>query len=142
MNIGLWHITNNKLKLIGSSNVELEKNLEEWIEKDPSLIQEGLTIVSRQKTIEGVTPDLLAVDSQGRIVVIEIKRDNIRRKTIAQAIDYASIIHYMDEEDLKKSIIDYLNSKNESLPEMQNTEDILNSIGEKLRETKMWIEQK
>lgn len=40
--IGLWQISNNKPNSLQKS--EIEKNLEGWIEIDPSLIQTGITI--------------------------------------------------------------------------------------------------
>ena len=39
-----------------------ERHLEEWIEKDPALLQGGLAIVGRQIVLEGGRLDLLALD--------------------------------------------------------------------------------
>jgi hypothetical protein len=85
--------------------VELERNLEDWIESDPALIDPGLLVVRRQMHVEGGILDLLCVDLQGRLTVIEIKRGRLIRQTIAQAIDYASLIASMPEEALLEQVL-------------------------------------
>ncbi len=90
--LGVWQVKQFSPLKVDPASVDLEKNLEDWIEKDPSLIQEGLTIVGRQVNVEGGRLDLLAVDTQGRWIVIEIKAGQVRRETVAQAIDYTSCI--------------------------------------------------
>ena len=55
------------------SHIALEKHLEDWIANDVTLIAEGLTLVGRQISIDDGRLDLLAIDSQDRWVVIEIK---------------------------------------------------------------------
>jgi len=47
-----WIIEKQKISKLKESTVELEENLESWIEQDPSLVQSGLTIVSRQLILE------------------------------------------------------------------------------------------
>jgi len=51
--IGLWHITDDGPKILKRGGIGLEKNLEAWIERDPSLLQIGLEIVGRQVRVEG-----------------------------------------------------------------------------------------
>jgi len=91
-----------------ASNVELEQHLEEWIERDPALLQAGLVIVGRQVYTAGGPLDLLALDFQGCWNVIEIKRGKVHRETVAQAIDYASCIREMDAEELRNKVGAYL----------------------------------
>lgn len=112
---GVWEISENGPRRLGSSTVELEKHLEEWIERDPSLLQGGLTIVARQFQTEAGPLDLLALDPQGRWVVIEVKRGLLRRDTVAQALDYASAIAGMTLGDLEQSVDRYLGSKGAGL---------------------------
>ena len=64
-------------KKAGRSNVGLERWLEDRIVKDVSLIGEGLTLVGRQVSIHDGRPDLLAIDSKDRWVVIEVKPDTL-----------------------------------------------------------------
>jgi hypothetical protein len=82
----------------------LEQTLESWIEENPdALLQgDGLLIIGRQViTNLGSFIDLLALDGQGRTVVIELKRDRTPRETLAQALEYASYIADLDFADLE-----------------------------------------
>ena len=107
---GVWEISENGPRRLGSSTVELEKHLEDWIERDPSLVQHGLTIAARQLPTEAGPLDLLALDPQGRWVVIEIKRGLLRRDSVAQALDYASALATMTLGDLEQPVNGYLES--------------------------------
>jgi Holliday junction resolvase-like predicted endonuclease len=113
--IGLWQIKDNGPVKINESDVGLEKNLEDWIERDPALLQSGLTIVGRQVYVEGGPLDLLALDPQGQWVVIELKADTLRRDTVAQVLDYASCIATLPYETLAEIIDGYLAKKNTNL---------------------------
>ena len=91
----------------------MEQNLEDWIEREPGLLQTGLTIVGRQVGLEGGRLDLLARDTQAGWVVIEIKSGDLRRETIAQALDYASCIATMPHDELKQKVNEYLSQRPE-----------------------------
>lgn len=94
--LAVWSVANGSPRRIPLESPKLEADLEAWIEKDPTLVARGLTIVGRQFQTEAGPIDLLAIDPQGAWVVVEIKRDAIRRDAIAQAIDYASCIDRVD----------------------------------------------
>lgn len=110
--IGLWRINDDSPSRLSTGAVGLERNLEEWIEHDPALLERGLVIVGRQLRLEGGALDLLALDPQGRWVLIEIKRDRLRRDVIAQAIDYASCLKNIDAETLRRHCDGYLAQRN------------------------------
>lgn len=68
-------------------------DLQEWVEKYPQILGEDLLIVSKEcssfdQTNERV--DLVALDSAGSLVVIELKRDDSGTEVHWQAIKYAS----------------------------------------------------
>lgn len=94
--LAVWRVRDRKPVRVQLVAPELEAHLEDWIEKDPSLIGGGMTIVARQFPTPAGPIDLLALDPQGTWVIIEIKRNAVRRETIAQALDYASCIATMD----------------------------------------------
>jgi len=121
--VGLWQVVDGKLRRIPERAVDLERQLEEWIEDDPSLLQAGLVIVGRQLPLEGGRLDLLAIDPQGQWVVIEIKRGAIRRETIAQVLDYASCLNDMSPEDLKSLLSDYLSKRRKNLEALLEERD-------------------
>jgi len=102
--IGLWYITQDGPRKLEAGRVDLEQYLEDWIARDPSLLQQGLVIVGRQIGLEGGRLDLLGLDPQGRWAVIEIKSGRVRRETIAQALDYASCIAWMPQDELYQKV--------------------------------------
>ena len=98
--LGVWTVDGDAPRRVSRSNVELEKQLEDWIASDSSLLADGLTIVAQQVWLDGGPLDLLAIDWQDRWVVIELKRERLYRAALAQALDYASSIAQMGGDDL------------------------------------------
>lgn len=73
------------------SPLEKEKDLEDMIVKDPTIVRSDLMVVGRQvSTDHGGFIDVLAVDSDGHLHVLEVKRDRTPREVVAQALDYGS----------------------------------------------------
>lgn len=69
----------------------MESQLEDYIEADPVLLGERLLLIGRQvPTAHGGFIDLLAVDADGVVNVIELKRDKTPRDVVAQTLDYGS----------------------------------------------------
>lgn len=69
--------------------VSLERQIEDLIEKNPSLLAKDLIIIGRQiETTEGKIVDLLGIDKEGSVVIIELKKDQAPRKVISQILDY------------------------------------------------------
>ena len=80
-----------------------QRDIENWVAANPSILAEDLLIVGRQfrgfdRTRE--TPDLLAVDSSGNLVIIELKRDDSGGDVHWQAIKYASYLDRATSEDV------------------------------------------
>ena len=82
----LWQVGEGIPLKLEESNVGLEKNLEGWIETDPSLLPGELEIISRQMRVEGGRLDLLALDPLGRYIVIEVKAGPLFTDVISQAM--------------------------------------------------------
>lgn len=99
--LGVWTVDGDAPRRVPRAQVDLERQLEDWISNDSSLLADGLTIVGRQLRLEGGPLDLLAIDWQDRWVVIELKRERLYRDAITQALDYASSIAQLDGEDLQ-----------------------------------------
>lgn len=111
----LWQVTDDGPTRLTRGGIDLERHLEDWIERDPGLLQTGLTILGRQVSVEAGALDLLALDPQGRWVVIEIKRGAVRRETVAQALDYAACVATMPYHELSQRLGDYLRQHDTSL---------------------------
>ena len=58
----IWQVGQGIPLKLAESNVGLEKNLEGWIEANPTLLPGELEIISRQMPVEGGRLDLLALD--------------------------------------------------------------------------------
>lgn len=109
--VGIWRVSDGKPVRLAVSTVPLERDLEDWIEQDPSLLEAGLTVVARQlRTIAGPL-DLLAIDPQGRWVLIEIKRGRLHREVVAQAVDYAAALSRIDRSFLRERCEEYMRQR-------------------------------
>ena len=100
--VGVWSIDGDAPRRVSRAGVGLERELEDWIARDASLLADGLTIVGRQVHLGGGSLDLLAIDWRDRWVVIELKRERLYRAALAQALDYASSIAQMEAGDLEE----------------------------------------
>ena len=92
--------------------------LEDWLEKNPDDIVENgqLLIIGRQVTTNlGSFIDLLAIDRQGDLVVVELKRDRTPRETLAQALEYASFIDKLGYEQLEDLLRAYISDESLNL---------------------------
>ena len=120
MNFEVWNVGEGTPSRLHATDIGLEKELEDWIETDPSLIQHGLEIVGRQFQVESGPIDLLAIDPQGRWVVIEIKRGFLTRQAIAQVIDYSSGLALMSTEELAQKANRYLEKRALTVEQLLN----------------------
>jgi RecB family endonuclease NucS len=68
-----------------------ETRLEELLETEPTILGEPLLIIGRHvATSFGKIIDLLAVDADGILHVLELKKDKTLREVVAQVLDYGS----------------------------------------------------
>jgi RecB family endonuclease NucS len=68
--------------------LSLERDLEEQIVSHLDVLEPGLTLVSRQESSEVGRLDLLAKDSEGRSVIIELKAGEAKDSSIGQIARY------------------------------------------------------
>ena len=92
-------------------------NLQEWIAKHPACLGEEMLII--QKEFSGFSEtqerlDLLALDKQGRIVIVENKLDDTGRDVVWQALKYASYCAGLRNEDICAIYQDYLDNLGQS----------------------------
>lgn len=87
-----WKIDpDGKPKRLAPGYIDLEKHLEDWVCGDPSIVADDVMLIGRQvTTARGTTLDLLGIDTDGNLVIIELKRSQTLRETIAQALEYAA----------------------------------------------------
>ena len=89
--IKLWALAGERAVPVQPAvGIDSEERLEEILVQNPHMLIPGLTLVGRQTATDGGPLDLLGVDSDGRLVLFELKRGNLSRDAVAQIIDYAS----------------------------------------------------
>lgn len=104
--IKLWKIvgeTNEKAKAVcveTISETTTEELLEEVLTTSPELLMPDLHLIGRQTETPGGPLDLLGVDEDGRLVVFELKRGDLTRDAVAQALDYGSYLAGLESEAL------------------------------------------
>jgi len=94
---------------------KLEKDWEDWIENNPSILGERLLIIGRQVQIPEVYDriDLLALDTNGNVVIIELKKGGLKDPVDIQSLRYASYVSRWEYEDLEKQAKNYFSEKGE-----------------------------
>lgn len=115
-------------RLFKDLKIRERDHLQEWIAKNPEMLDEELLII--QKEYSGFNDtnerlDLLALDKDGGLVIIENKLDDTGRNVVWQALKYASYCstlttnqiiriyqEYLDrsglESDAKESILEFI----------------------------------
>jgi hypothetical protein len=141
----------------------LEETLETWLESNPDCIlqDERVMLLGRQvSTNLDSTIDLLAVDRDGNVVVIELKRGRTPRDTIAQLLEYASFAASLTFEELEALHEEYRPGENPELADyhreyfglgdaegvafnkMQNLVIIAQSVSKQVRQTSLFLRER
>ncbi len=100
---GIWEVdetTKDSQRLEEAERTGTEAVLEDILVQNPAMLMPGLKLVGRQTPTANGYLDLLGVDSEGRLVVFELKREKLRREAVAQAVDYASWLDSLDDAEL------------------------------------------
>jgi hypothetical protein len=109
--IRVWAVNKDRLRLVEETpfgSERLEKDLERWLEKNPSLLGRELLVIGRQVSTTSGPLDLLALDELGALHIIELKRSKLPREVVAQALDYAAWLNSTSAEEITRIAEDYL----------------------------------
>lgn len=97
----LYKIAGNDLVRVRRSTLTNKAILQGWIAKDPSIIGLDALVIGREITIEnGGRIDILAIDRDGDISIIEVKRHRTPREVVAQVLDYASWVSALTTKEI------------------------------------------
>lgn len=97
--MGIWRIDEATPHRLAGTALPSEAILEDFLERDPSLLGDRLLVIGRQvRTPHGKYIDLLAMDVEGNLHVLELKRDRTPRDVVAQTLDYGSWVSTLDRE--------------------------------------------
>lgn len=98
-------------------NILEKEDLEEWAIEEPRVLGENLLVISSEYANFADLRDrldILAIDPNGKLVVVELKRDKADRTTDLQAIKYASYCSTLTAEDIQKDYRDFWNERDEA----------------------------
>ncbi|HQG65577.1 MAG: hypothetical protein BWX99_01324 [Deltaproteobacteria bacterium ADurb.Bin151] len=98
----------------GTLNLKERFDIQEWISGTPKILGEELLIIAKELFLpSGKRLDLLAVDKQGALVIIELKRDDSGTDVDWQAIKYASYCSSFTQDEIYKTFAEYLGSNDD-----------------------------
>lgn len=97
----MWRIDGDQPRPLTTAVLPAEKDLHQFLAQDPSLLGERLLVIgSEVLTPYGKRLDLLAIDAEGNLHVLELKRDRTPREVIAQILDYGSWVSTLSRDDV------------------------------------------
>lgn len=118
------------------SDIKERQHIEEWLRKKPEVMGEELLIIGHEYDKFEVNErlDLLALDKDGKLVIIEVKRDNSGSAVDFQALKYASYCSRLTPKDILDIYREYIDNFGLNLnPEQEimyflqvEDEDVLN----------------
>ena len=99
-------------------NLRERFDIQEWVDKTPEILGEPLLVISKELILpSGKRLDLLAVDKQGALVVVELKRDDSGSEVEWQAIKYASYCSAFTREEVYGYYAEYLGADSDDAQE-------------------------
>lgn len=106
--MAIWRMTDAGPRELAPSPLDLEQRLEDMLADEPGMCGIDLLVIGRQvRTGHGGYIDLLALDSDGRVHVLELKRDRTPRDVVAQTLDYGSWVKDLSLEELEQIHLDH-----------------------------------
>jgi len=106
--MAIWRMSDTKLHRLAATPLDFEQHLEDMLAQTPSMTGIELLIVGRQVTTSfGGVVDLLGLDVDGRLHVLELKRDRSPRDAVAQVLDYGSWAEALSYQDIEQVFEDY-----------------------------------
>lgn len=97
----MWRIDGDEPRPLTTTVLPGEKELHQFLLWDPSLLGVRLLVIgSEVPTPYGKRLDLLAIDTDGNLHVLELKRDRTPREVVAQILDYGSWVSTLSRDEV------------------------------------------
>lgn len=98
---GIWRIGGDQPKKLKPATLADEALLEDQVMKDISILNADWLLIGRQvRTNYDKLIDLLAMDANGSVIIVELKRNKTPRDVVAQTVDYASWVASLSDSDI------------------------------------------
>ncbi|MDF2991416.1 MAG: hypothetical protein K0S37_1930 [Microbacterium sp.] len=111
----MWRIDGQHPKPLAAVALSSEHELHQFLRQDPSLLGIPLLVIGSEViTPYGKRLDLLAIDVDGNLHVLELKRDRTPREVVAQVLDYGSWVSTLSRDDVIDIAEKYLGQRFES----------------------------
>lgn len=109
LELGIWRI-DHEVEKLEIKSLDIEERLREFLDKDISIASPNWMIIGRQVyTDYGKYIDLLAIDQDGNLVILELKKDMTPREVVSQLIDYATWVKNLKDDEIATIYDSYLN---------------------------------
>ena len=93
----LYRIDGSQLVRAQKTALAQENQVQNWVADDLRMLGiDALLLGKEVKTDHGGRIDILAMDGDGGLVIIELKRDRTPRELVAQVLDYASWVRRLE----------------------------------------------
>ena len=110
--IKLWKIESDDVIKISKEYLDYEHRLEKWLIEDISILSENLAVLGCQIVSPyGKKIDILAINSNGELVIIEFKHNKPNSEVITQLLDSATWIKELCYDELTNILNTYGKSK-------------------------------
>jgi hypothetical protein len=115
--VRVWEVDSaGELRKIGGKKLDLEERIQDWIERDISVLDPELLVIgSEVETAYEKFIDLLCMNPTGDLVIVELKRDKTPREVTAQALDYASWVKDLSADEIQDIAAKYFKDKGKDL---------------------------
>jgi len=105
--LSMWRIDTGLVR-VEPTTMNLEERLESMLASDISIASPHWMVIGRQvPTLWGKWIDLLCMDVEGRLIVLELKRDKTEREIVAQTLDYGSYIRTIQPDEVRRIFARY-----------------------------------
>jgi len=108
----LWHNSGGGWQLLRPVRFDDESAPHDLVEEAPELLplsgSPRLTIVGREVALGAGYADLVAVEPEGRLVLVELKlarNADARRAVVAQILSYAAALHGLTIDELEHEVL-------------------------------------
>ena len=105
--VGIWRIDQG-VQSVSFGDMGQEMQLQQIIADDISIIDPRLMVIGREvETAYGGRIDVLAIDADGNLSVIELKRQKTSREVVSQVLDYGSWVRSLTTQEIAETFLDY-----------------------------------
>lgn len=101
LELDAWRIDGDRAEAMAFTPLDFESRLQTLLAADISVADPNLMLIGREVATEtGKKIDLLAMNRDGHLVVLELKRHKTPRDIVAQVLDYGAYVRTLDDDDI------------------------------------------